>query len=84
MKTLDLRIEFKRRKTTRESMLQAFKRKGELSTREMIAFGPGMSSRLFELRKGHIIVAQYESPGRYRYIYLGEKNDDGTNVNVID
>lgn len=71
----DLRAEMKRRNTTRESMLRAFKEEGELTTRDLIRrFGTGCSSRLHELREaGYSIVTTRESPGLYRYTYLGEK-----------
>lgn len=72
----DLRAEMKRRNTTRETMLRAFKKEGELTTRDLIRrFGTGCSSRLHELRReGHAIVTSYESPGHYRYTFLGEKS----------
>lgn len=81
---IDLKAEFLRHKSSRASMLNQFQREGELTTRDMLRFGPGMSSRLHELRKDHKIVAQYEKPGEYRYIYLGKIEDDGTKVSVID
>jgi hypothetical protein len=50
---------------------------------QRIAFNYTM--RISELRKeGHVIVASYVKPGVYRYTYLGNKNDDDTNVNEID
>lgn len=75
-KVQDLRAEMKRRSSNRASMLRAFKENGELTTQDLIRrFGTGCSSRLFELRKeGHVIVATKESPGLYRYTYLGEKS----------
>lgn len=77
-KVQDLRAELKRRNTTKESMLRAFKKEGELTTGDLIhRFGTGCSSRLHELREsGHAIVTTYESPGHYRYTYLGEKGAD--------
>jgi hypothetical protein len=85
-KTPDLKVEFLRRKTNRQRMLIAFKREGELTTKDLLRFGPGLSSRLKELRNdGHRIVCRYERPGLYTYVYLGNKNDeDQTNVSVID
>ena len=82
----DIKTEMERRKTRRQSMLAAFKREGELTTKDLLAFGPGLSSRLSELRKeGHCIVAVYEKPGHWRYVYLGDKqDDDDTSVSVID
>lgn len=77
-KVQDLRAEMKRRNTTKESMLRAFKKEGELTTKDLIRrFGTGCSSRLHELRElGHSIVTTRESPSLYRYTYLGEKEDE--------
>lgn len=71
----NLKEEMKRRASTRQTLLQTFKQKGELTTKEIMnGYGTGVSSRIHELRKeGHVIVAQYEKPGLYRYVYLGEK-----------
>lgn len=72
---IDLRKEMEQRKTRRLTMLQAFKKKGELTTRELNHYGTGCSSRLKELRKeGHVIVTQYLSPGQYRYVYMGQRD----------
>lgn len=87
-KKIELRREFKRRTTVRARMLAAFEIEGELNTRELLQFGPGLSSRLHELREdGHRILTVYEKPGLFRYIYLGRKQDDddaNTSVSVID
>lgn len=73
-KKSELKEELKRRDGRRQSMLRAFQKKGELSTAEINHFGTGCSSRIKELRKeGYVIVTQYEKPGQYRYIYLGNK-----------
>jgi len=82
----DIKTEMNRRKSRRQTMLAAFKLKGELSTKDLLNYGPGLSSRLHELRKdGHSIVTIYEKPGYYRYVYLGSKDDeDNTLVSVID
>ena len=70
----EVKKEMERRKTRRQTMLRAFKEKGELTTREINSFGTGCSSRLYELRKeGHKIVAIYERPGEFRYVYKGEE-----------
>lgn len=82
-----LKLEMIRRQSVRSRMLAAFKREGELNTKELLRFGPGLSSRVHELREdGHRIVAIYEKPGLWRYVYLGNKDDDddNTNVSVID
>lgn len=82
----DVREELDRRSSKRQTLLQAFKKRHELTTAEIMrSFGTGVSSRIHELRQeGHVIVTQYEKPGLFRYIYLGQKEDDGTNVNVVD
>jgi hypothetical protein len=73
----DMKVEMQRRATRRISMLQAFKKYGELNTGQMLMYGPGFSSRLKELKRdGHKIVAQYEKPGRWRYVYLGQTDED--------
>jgi hypothetical protein len=82
----ELQMELTRRSSKRQTLLQAFKKHHELTTAEIMrSFGTGVSSRIHELRQeGHVIVAQYEKPGLYRYVYLGQKEDDGTNVSVVD
>lgn len=81
----DLKEEMKRRNTRRMTMLAAFKKYGELNTKQLNHFGTGCSSRLKELRKeGHAITTHYESPGQYRYVYLGDKSDDDTKVSTVD
>jgi len=72
-----MREEMKRRISKKKTLLQMFKQKGELTTAEIMRdYGTGVSSRIFELRKeGHVIVSQYEKPGLYRYVYLGDKQD---------
>lgn len=72
-KKLDVRAEFERRKSQTQRLLEAFKEKGELTTRDLMRIGTGCSSRVYELRKeGHQILALYEKPGMYRYIYKGQ------------
>lgn len=86
MTSEDMKIEMTRRKSRRESLLLTLKREGELNTKQLEHFGTGVSSRIKELRRsGHRIVTQYEKPGLYRYIYLGNKHDDDqTETGVID
>lgn len=77
MTQIDMGLEIARRKSKTQRLLELFKAKGEITTRDLYTFGTGCSSRLKELRKeGHVIVSNYERPGFYRYTYLGEK--DGT------
>lgn len=76
-KVENLREEMKRRAGRRQSMLRAFQNEGTLTTKDLLRFGPGLSSRLHELRQdGHVIVTQYEKPGEYSYTYLGTKEDN--------
>ena len=73
----EMKLEFARRKSQTAQMLEAFKTNGELTTADLMKIGTGCSSRLKTLRnEGHVILAQYEKPGLYRYIYLGEKSED--------
>lgn len=73
---LNLREEMRRRANRRASMLKTFQLKGTLTTKDLLRFGPGLSSRLYELRKdGHVIITQYEKPGEYSYTYLGSKTE---------
>ena len=84
-KKVDLRKELEIRKSQTAQLLELLKKQGECTTNDLRRFGTGCSSRLNELRKeGHIIVASYERPGHYRYTYLGQKEDDGTNVMSVD
>jgi hypothetical protein len=75
---VDYKAEMQRRNNKRMSMLRMFRKEGELTTKELnMYFGTGCSSRLHELREeGHVITAIYEKPGCYRYVYLGEKDEE--------
>jgi hypothetical protein len=74
----ELKTELNRRKNQSQKMLQLFKEKGELTTVDLMRIGTGCSSRLKTLRKdGHIITAQYVKPGKWKYIYLGERKELG-------
>lgn len=70
---LNLRQEFVRRATVEQRMLQAFRKHRVLTTRDLIQFGPGCSSRLKSLRKkGHEIQATYLAPGMWKYTFEPE------------
>lgn len=85
MTQLELVKEFARQKSQTTKMLEAFKNQHELTTMDLMGIGTGCSSRLKELRReGHIILAQYESPGMWRYTYLGQREDGGTKVHEVD
>lgn len=81
----DLKAEMTRRKSRRLSMLQLFQKEGELTTKDLLQFGPGLSSRLKELRNdGHKIVSVYEKPGHWRYVYLGHEDGQGASVRSVE
>lgn len=68
------RKELERRKSQTARLLSEFKRRGTLTTEDLQRIGTGCSSRVHELRKeGHEIVAIYEKPGMFRYVYKGQK-----------
>jgi hypothetical protein len=72
----DMKEEMVRRRNNRDRLLTAFESKGELTTREIMRFGTGVSSRIFELRKsGYVIKVRYEKPGHYTYIYMGRRDE---------
>lgn len=76
-KKVDVRAEMARRKSQEQRMLEQFKEKGELTTRDLQRIGTGCSSRLHTLRKeGHVITAIYDKPGLYRYVYLGQRDEE--------
>ena len=73
-KQADLRVEMQRRKSQSQRLLEAFKKRRVLTTRDLNRIGTGCSSRIHELRKeGHLIVAVYERPGMFSYHYKGQK-----------
>ena len=74
--TTEYQQEFKRRYTLRNTMLRAFQQNKELTTKDLLRFGPGLSSRLHELRKHHKIVRTYEAPGLHRYTYKGPLDEN--------
>lgn len=76
IREIDFRQELKRSRSQTAKLLYLFKKYGELTTTDLQRVGTGCSSRVNELRKeGHAIVAVYEKPGMWRYVYLGAKDD---------
>lgn len=73
----ELKLEMLRRQGTRARLLLEFKRKRTLTTADLMDIaGPGMSSRLKELkRKGYLIDSYYVRPGVWEYVYRGEEDD---------
>jgi hypothetical protein len=77
MTQLELIAEKQRRQGQTSKMLDEFKKRTELTTADLMKIGTGCSSRLKELRReGHVIVAQYEKPGMWRYTYVGQKDTE--------
>lgn len=84
MNKINVKQELDRRRSITARMLEAFKQKRVLTTKELNHFGNGCSSRLHELRKeGHDILAVYERPGHYRYVYRGQKTELPDDWDVI-
>lgn len=74
----EVKAEISRRRSQSQRLLEAFRKHGELTTRDLQRIGTGVSSRVHELRsENHKIVTVYEKPGLYRYIYIGEFPADG-------
>lgn len=72
----DVRSEITRRKGQTARLLEQFKKHGELTTKDLMRIGTGVSSRIFELRREqHKIVTVRERDGLYRYVYLGQLTD---------
>lgn len=68
----EVRREIDRRKSQTARLLEAFQQHGELTTKDLMRIGTGVSSRIFELRsEGYKIVSMREREGSYRYIYFG-------------
>lgn len=72
----DMKVEMQRRKSHYQQILALFKERGELTNLEMAKITFRYSARLGDMRKEHRIVAQYEKPGVWRYIYLGERDSE--------
>jgi len=70
----DMKVEMQRRKSHYSQILAMFQKHGELTTGDLAKVTPRYSARIGELRKTYRIVPQYEKPGEWRYIFLGEKD----------
>lgn len=74
---IDVRKEMNRRKSQTARLLEQFKKHGELTTKDLMRIGTGVSSRLHELRSdGHKIVCVRERENFYRYVYIGSTEDE--------
>ena len=82
---IEVKMEIDRRKSQTGRLLDAFKKHGELTTRDLMRIGTGVSSRLHELRReGHKIVCQKEHEGYYRYTYIGQVDVDDNTTSSIE
>lgn len=73
----EVKLEINRRKSQTARLLEAFIKEGELTTKDLMRIGTGVSSRIHELREeGHKIVVVRERQGYYRYIYLGQQGKE--------
>lgn len=72
----EIKKEMARRKSQTARLLDAFKQHGELTTKDLMRIGTGVSSRLHTLRKeGWKIVAIRDHDQFFRYKFLGHKDD---------
>ena len=67
----EMKREMSRRKSQRMRLLEAFRKEGELTTKEIIRLtGSGVSSRIHELRDdGYKIVTVHDGDHKYRYVF---------------
>jgi len=73
-KKIDVRQEMTRRKSHYLRILDMFKTRREVTNLDLARITFRYSARLGELRKdGHKILAMYERPGVWRYIYKGRR-----------
>lgn len=71
-KQLDLKQELQRRKSQTQRILERVKA-GDCSNVDLARIGTRYTERVRELRKeGHVILAIYEKPGLWRYVYKGQ------------
>lgn len=76
MKQFDVKVELQRRKSQTARILDRIKQGGATNV-DLARIGTRYTERVRELRKeGHRISALYERPGLYRYVYLGQVDDE--------
>lgn len=69
---LQLKRDYDKQISDTGRLLREFKKRHQLTTRDLAKYGTGCSSRIHELRKeGHVIVTSYVDLGLYRYTYIG-------------
>lgn len=75
--TLELRTEMERRKSQRLRILDLLKSGKDITNIDLQRIAFNYTMRVSELRKdGHVIFAEYEKPGIYRYTYAGQKEEE--------
>lgn len=71
---MNVKQEIDRRKSQTQRILELLKSKPYVFTHDLERIAFNYTMRVSELRKeGHVIVAVYEKPGMYRYLYQGQK-----------
>lgn len=74
---LDVRVEILRRKSQTAKILELLKSGKELTNVDLQRVGFNYTMRVSELRKeGHNIVAIYQKPGVWRYVYRGQESQE--------
>lgn len=67
-----LKMELERRKSQTQRILDRLKR-GTATNVDLARIGTRYTERVRELRReGHVILAVYEKPGLWRYVYKGQ------------
>lgn len=73
----NMRIEMQRRRSQSARILDLLKSGDEVTTLNLARIAFDYTARVSELRKeGHVILAEYEKPGVFRYSYLGQKDEE--------
>lgn len=76
-KQVDMKAEMLRRKSQRNRILDLLKSGNAVYTSDLMKIAANYTMRISDLRKdGHVIFAEYEKPGVWRYTYIGRKDDN--------
>lgn len=71
----EFKLEADRRKSQTKRILDRIKQ-GNATNVDLARIGTRYTERVRELRKeGHVILAQYEKPGLWRYFYKGQHDE---------
>lgn len=74
---VDVRRELARRKSQSKRILELLQSGNTVTNVDLQRIAFNYTMRVSELRKdGHKILAEYQKPGVFRYIYLGNKNEE--------